>query len=866
MAKRPFALASALARGWFPAVLVLVGLLALPGVLLLVMHLAGQEAYVNRLLQEWFHLSYHLPLPGWLGGLLLLVPPALVLLYFLKLKRKPLQVPSTFLWKKSIEDLHVNTLFQWLRDNVLLLLQLLTLVLLVYSLLMLQFHGTNTEGTRYIIMIDNSASMNATDVAPSRLEQAKKEALAEIDSHTDNDSGMIIVFNSSAEILQSFTSDRNKLRDAVAHVKPTLRPTRIEEALTLASSLANPKVSTEDRASKPEGEDPSKARTYVPVQGVPTQLHLFSDGRFPDVPDFQQGNLDMRLHPIGEPGSDKVDNVAIVTVNAVRDDRDPSKIEVLANVRNYRNKPVPVKVGLEVRVNGELADTFERLAQPPGGGEAPDKAGDKGTAHTVVRVEGGKVTLRPRGATDKKSDKVVDPAEVPFETTEGGKVDVRQLGYGHPVLEKNGRVLVEIVGRREVRPATDKDPGVDRPGEGFASFDLADVDERSQVVLRAYLVNHKDRFAVDDEAWLVLGQVRKARVLIVGTPRNRILSAFFDQESTKKVAEVTYLDKEDLKDEAKYRRPAREGKFDLVVFDRCAPPKTAKAVDPKDPEQGGDMPQANTFFIGTLPPPPDDKPWKTETVKGPHVKGWLTKDPIMRSLTALYDVGIAEAFKFDLNDPRVPPRTPRLLESDQDTALLFSLSRQSYTDLVMAFPLINDDRDFVTNWPLQPSFPLFLRNVLYVLGNVSDAASEENVQPGQVKTIRPDTEVPNVEVVPPGDNGLPAGGGKGTELEKVGSRPFFTFGDTEKQGVYAIKWDPAGGSDRQVHRQFAVNLLDADESNVEPRSVETVKIGAAELSKGETRFVARDLWKWVALAALVLLLLEWYVYNKRIFV
>ena len=52
------------------------------------------------------------------------VPPAIVLLYFLKLKRQPLEVPSTYLWRKSIEDLHVNSIWQRLRQSLLLLLQL----------------------------------------------------------------------------------------------------------------------------------------------------------------------------------------------------------------------------------------------------------------------------------------------------------------------------------------------------------------------------------------------------------------------------------------------------------------------------------------------------------------------------------------------------------------------------------------------------------------------------------------------------------------------------------------------------------------------------------------------------------------------
>ena len=59
---------------------------------------------------------------GW--GLLALIPPAIIALYFLKLKRIPLEVPSTYLWRKSIEDLHVNSIWQRLRKNLLLYLQL----------------------------------------------------------------------------------------------------------------------------------------------------------------------------------------------------------------------------------------------------------------------------------------------------------------------------------------------------------------------------------------------------------------------------------------------------------------------------------------------------------------------------------------------------------------------------------------------------------------------------------------------------------------------------------------------------------------------------------------------------------------------
>ena len=66
----------------------------------------------------------------WQWFVLLLVPPAIILLYFLKLKRQPLEVPSTYLWHRTIEDLHVNSLWQRLRRSILLLLQLLLVLLL----------------------------------------------------------------------------------------------------------------------------------------------------------------------------------------------------------------------------------------------------------------------------------------------------------------------------------------------------------------------------------------------------------------------------------------------------------------------------------------------------------------------------------------------------------------------------------------------------------------------------------------------------------------------------------------------------------------------------------------------------------------
>lgn len=738
---------------WFPAALIVLLLLALPGAVLLAVNLLGKEASVNGWLQDHLGLSYHLATPWWTGVALLLVPLLLVLLYFLKLKRRPLQVPSTYLWRKSIEDLRVNSLFQWLRDNVLLLIQLLTVLLLIYAVLAMQVHGSTGLGKHYILLIDNSASMAVADVAPSRLEAAKQEAVREIDAHGENDFGMVIAFNSRASILQPYTSDRALLRRAVERIEQTQRPTRIDEALALADSLANPLKSTDDEAVRPAGEDPSKARNYVAIEGVAAEVHLFSDGRFADGATFAAGNLELNYHRVGKPGP--ADNVGIVTLNAVRDEQAAGKVQVFARVLNFRKDPVQTRVRLEVRVQGQ--DDFQ------------------------IRDE---------------------------------------------VLDVKGLTVVPGDPEKNV-------PATDTPGEGVVVFDLKDLDDGVTVVLHAKLLDVKDQFPLDDEAWLVLGVVRKARVLIV-TDGNEILRDFFDQEATEKVATVQYLTPAELKDDAKYLRPARDGAFDLVIFDRCAP-ETAEG-----------LPLGNTFFIDAVPPPfkrTEMPPLNDAVIRNP-----ASDHPLMRHLSGLDDIAFSQAFRFDLKDPRVPPKVPRLLETDRETAVLFALPRRSFTDLVMTFPLVNAKGEWTSNWNLKLSFPVFLRNVLYVLGNVSDAAAEENVQPGQVKSLRPDVAVTQLDVADP------AGAKETLTRNSAGD---FTYKNTERVGVYRAAWAGRG------ERSFTVNLLDAEESNIRPR--DEVKLGTQLVAAGASRGQTRETWKWSALAALALLVLEWAFYHRRIF-
>src|SRR5438477_2725712 len=97
-------------------------------------------------------------LTAWQWAIIAVVPPAIVALYFLKLRRQPLEVPSTYLWRRTIEDLHVNSFWQRLRSSLLLFLQLLVVLLLFLTWLDPGCRAHKLTGNRFIFLIDTSAS------------------------------------------------------------------------------------------------------------------------------------------------------------------------------------------------------------------------------------------------------------------------------------------------------------------------------------------------------------------------------------------------------------------------------------------------------------------------------------------------------------------------------------------------------------------------------------------------------------------------------------------------------------------------------------------------------------------------------------
>lgn len=276
----------------------------------------------------------------WQWAILAAVPPAIIALYFLKLKRQPLEVPSTYLWHKSIEDMHVNSIWQRLRQSLLLLLQLLLLALIALALWRPSWQGSQFTQKRLIFLVDNSASMGATDVTPSRLDEAKRRVVELIDQMRSGDVAMIVSFSDAARVEQMFTDSRSELRRRVEMIQPTDKPTTISEALRVASVLANP------------GRSATDIRDTQVAEALPAQMFFFSDGNFADDPEFSLGNLEPT--PPVWIGLPDAGNVGIVAFNTAHSETDAEKVQAFARLENSGMRDVSVDV--ELLVEGELAD------------------------------------------------------------------------------------------------------------------------------------------------------------------------------------------------------------------------------------------------------------------------------------------------------------------------------------------------------------------------------------------------------------------------------------------------------------------------------------------------------------------------------
>jgi hypothetical protein len=720
-------------------------------------------------------------IPAWQWALLALVPPAIIALYFLKLRRQPLEVPSTYLWKKSIEDLHVNSLWQRLRQNLLLFLQLLLIALAMLALLRPGWEGTKLSGDRFIFLVDNSASMSADDVegAKSRLEESKKLVGGLIDQMDSGMTAMIISFADTPQVVQEFTENRRLLRERLATIRPSVRGTDLRGALDLADGLANPaRMTTEEGGAEIDI-----------VEAQPATLYIFSDGRFEDVKGFSLGNLrglnpdDPEDPPVYVPiGSFEAKNLAITNFTTRRSETKPEERQAFVQVTNFTDSPQAVDV--EIQLDGKFLDAKQ----------------------------------------------------------------------------------VEI-----------------KPGESSgAVFPLADAPAGKLTATLKYQVDTPtklDALRQDDTGFAALNDAKPGRVLVV-TPGNVALETALATERMGKLGSIEFKTPDVLTTD-QYKKDTESSVYDLIVYDQCAP---------------AGMPRADTLFIGRLPPgatwrggredasgSADGKAESGDTkagIKGeegdkkaedaanseadkttsvPQIIDWDRAHPLLNSVE-LGNVGIVESLALD-----PPPGATVLIDSTAGPIAAVA-PRDAYQDVVLGFEIDEvQDKDgsryWNTDWWTKLSFPTFWLNALEYLASGSEESQSASVQPGRPVELRAAGNVPELTIVDPT--------GKEHTIKRT-AEDLFQVHDTAHLGVYEVRRDD------NVTERFAVNLFDRDESDVrvrpsqDPKAPATqaadIRIGhvdvKAEVSRAPTR---KEVWKAVLACALAVLVFEWYIYNRRVY-
>ncbi len=304
-------------------------------------------------------MSWISTLNAWQWAVLGAVPALILLMYFLKLRREVVEVPSTYLWSRTIEDLHVNSLLQRLRRSVLLLLQLLAVLLAVLALLRPGVRGESTSQSRLVFMIDRSASMQATDVSDdaSRFEMARRLIAERIDAMQDSESAMLIAFDSRSEVMQTFTTDRRRLRESLDRIEVSDRTTDLLSALRAADGLSGA-ASTTDVESDIDSEETTNATTNAtddeppPAKRIePALLLLYSDGGFPSVAEVELNHLVPQFVAVG---SATPNNLAVTAFSAERNPDRPSELQTFATISNFGNSRAAATATLSI--GGQFAD------------------------------------------------------------------------------------------------------------------------------------------------------------------------------------------------------------------------------------------------------------------------------------------------------------------------------------------------------------------------------------------------------------------------------------------------------------------------------------------------------------------------------
>lgn len=145
---------------------------------------------------------------------------AVVGLYILKLRRRPVAVPFEKLWERILKDKEATSLFSRLKRLLSLLLQLAILAALVFALGDPRTAVEVVKGRTLVVLVDTSASMKTHDEnGKTRLEAAKDKLKELVKGLGASDRMLVASMDAVVTPLSPLTSDTGTLDDAVGRLE-----------------------------------------------------------------------------------------------------------------------------------------------------------------------------------------------------------------------------------------------------------------------------------------------------------------------------------------------------------------------------------------------------------------------------------------------------------------------------------------------------------------------------------------------------------------------------------------------------------------------------------------------------------------------
>jgi hypothetical protein len=349
---------------------------------------------------------------------------------------------------------------------------------------------------------------------------------------------------------------------------------------------------------------------------------------------------------------------------------------------------------------------------------------------------------------------------------EGHEVEITVSGSGEHRVTKVARIAAGETVRQEM---------------DLSSFEGGAV--------QASVHSDGDAFPLDDMAYSYLPMKRRAKTLLV-TSGNGFLETVLKAHPLVDLSTVA---------PASYTNASG---FDMVVFDRFAPPET-----PSRPTLIFGAPSASWL-------PPHRNSGNASRIS---FETWMEEHPLLRGLS-LHDVSIDKATRIDTTGANV------LASDGAGDALIVASDQPKW--ILLTFDLQSSDFGY------HDGFPVFIDNAIQWFDHDRLAISRT---PGTVSVPFTGVKVQTAD------------GAAITSRTHQGSTVF----EAPAAGLYVVQGDTT--------HYIAVNL-----ANRQSSAINDSHIKPASGSPVQLPFLRHEIWFYLLIAALLLFGLEWFTYHKRI--